>query len=87
MLSIVLMLNRLSGLGRGDLKESYHFKTFTSFPEVELPSELDTQRSSLKHFSKECERVGSVLLEGFAMGLGVSENRCRPYWMQDKVEL
>ena len=64
---------KLSGLGRGDLKESYHFKTLSRFPEIELPDVLDQGRAQLRAFSTECERVGQLLLRGFSDGLNVTD--------------
>ncbi|KAJ3544343.1 hypothetical protein NM208_g3112 [Fusarium decemcellulare] len=60
---------KLSGLGRGDLKESYHFQSFKASPDVELPLCLDNNRSTLRRFSHECERLGNILLQAFSVGL------------------
>ncbi|KAL2426053.1 hypothetical protein ABEF95_009375 [Exophiala dermatitidis] len=60
---------KLSGLGHGDLKESYHFQSFKLSPNVALPASLAKHRATLQNFSDECERVGNVLLEAFSVGL------------------
>lgn len=60
---------KLSGLGRGDLKESFHFNSFSASHAPDLPPVLEEHRRMIRQFSDDCERVGKALLEGFAAGL------------------
>lgn len=60
---------RLSGLGRGDVKEAFHFRCMSKFPDDELPEILQRHKSDLQRFNDECEALGKSLLEAFAIGL------------------
>ena len=62
---------RLSGKGRGDLKESFYLARQASAPNQRLPETLERNRPLIEQLIKECEGVAQKLLEGFAIGLEV----------------
>ncbi|KAK1957252.1 2OG-Fe(II) oxygenase superfamily protein [Colletotrichum sublineola] len=61
----------LSGAGPGDIKESFYLSDpgMTAQP---LPAELERGRETMAAFFSACDTLAKTLLEGFAIGLGMS---------------
>jgi isopenicillin N synthase-like dioxygenase len=67
---------RLSGKGRGDVKESFYLadpsSASTTMDEQKLPAILEHQRDVLSAFYQNCSSISQHLLEAFAIGMNVS---------------
>lgn len=62
---------RLSGAGPGDVKESFYLSDPGKTTQL-LPTELESRRETMAAFFAGCDNLAKTLLEGLAVGLGVS---------------
>ncbi|OHF02040.1 2OG-Fe(II)oxygenase superfamily protein [Colletotrichum orchidophilum] len=63
----------LSGAGPGDVKESFYLSD-PGYTTQLLPAELESHRETMADFFASCDSLAKTLLEGLAVGLGVSSS-------------